>query len=102
MLQSVRWREPSDQMQCLAPTLRLLETEFLGGMSMTFDAFDWIARLLPAAGIIAGGFGAWTQLKAARRATATTIAKNYYRKMLDQFLRNSDVLYAGTDLESFK
>lgn len=69
---------------------------------MTLDAFDWIVRLLPAAGIVAGGFAAWTQLKAARRATATTIAKNYYRKMLDQFLRNSDVLYAGTDPESFQ
>jgi hypothetical protein len=62
---------------------------------------DWLAKLLPAAAIIAAMFVARLQLRAARRATAITIAKNHYRKMLGIFQKNTDILYSGTSPEAF-
>jgi hypothetical protein len=61
---------------------------------------DWIAKLLPAVAIIVAVLVARMQLRAARRATATTIAKNYYRKMLGIFQQNTDILYSGTTPEA--
>jgi hypothetical protein len=63
---------------------------------------DWIAKLLPAAAIIVAVFVARMQLRAARRATAMTIAKNHYRKMLAIFQENTDILYSGTSAESLE
>jgi hypothetical protein len=40
-------------------------------------------------------------LRAARRATTITIAKNHYRKMLSLFQENTDILYRGTTPEGF-
>jgi hypothetical protein len=62
---------------------------------------DWIAKLLPAAAIIVAVFVARMQLRAARRATAISIAKNHYRKMLGIFQKNTDILYSGTTPEGF-
>lgn len=62
---------------------------------------DWAARFLPAIAIIAAVIIARMQLRAARRATAITIAKNHYRKMLSLIQANTDVVYRGTTPEGF-
>jgi hypothetical protein len=69
---------------------------------MMADLVDWAAKLLPAVAILAAIFAAKAQLKAAKRASDATTAKNYYRKMLHIFLQNADILYAGIDAESFQ
>jgi hypothetical protein len=62
---------------------------------------DWATKLLPAIAIIVVVLVARTQLRAARRATAITIAKTHFRKMLVLFLENTDILYGGTTPERF-
>jgi hypothetical protein len=69
--------------------------------AMLFYWLDWATKLLPAAAIIVAVLVARMQLRAARRATATTIAKTHYRKMLSLFQKNTDVLYRGTTPERF-
>jgi hypothetical protein len=62
---------------------------------------DWVTKLLPAIAIIVALLIARMQLRAARRATAITIAKTHYRKMLSLFQENTDILYQGTTPEGF-
>jgi hypothetical protein len=62
---------------------------------------EWATRLLPAIAILAAILVARIQLRAARRATAITIAKTHFRKMLVLFLENTDILYRGTTPERF-
>jgi hypothetical protein len=62
---------------------------------------DWVTKLLPAIAILVAVLVARMQLRAARRATAITIAKTHYRKMLNQLLENTDVLYRGATPEGF-
>ena len=62
---------------------------------------DWATKLLPAIAILVAVLVARMQFRAARRATAITIAKTHYRKMLNQMLENTDILYRGTTPEGF-
>ena len=41
------------------------------------------------------------QLRSNRQINAVMIAKNHYREMLDAFLKNSDILYLGSNPTSF-
>jgi len=61
---------------------------------------DAILRLLPALAIVGGIFIARMQIAAARRATAITIAKNHYRKILGLLLKHSDIVYRGATEEA--
>lgn len=81
-------------------------------MALTFDAFDTIVKLSPAASIIAAIVAARFTFKNNRRLNAEIIAKNHYREMLNLFLSNTDIVYRGmnrasydqlkTDVESFR
>jgi hypothetical protein len=62
---------------------------------------DWTGKFLPALAIIVVVFVARMQLRAARRATAITIAKTHYRKMLILLFENTDILYRGTTPDGF-
>ncbi len=64
------------------------------------DYFDVVAKLLPGTVFIAVLIAARLQILAASRATATTIAKNHYRKMLGLFLKHSEILYRGATNEA--
>lgn len=64
------------------------------------DAADYFVRSLPGIGIIAAVLVARTQLKAARRATALTIAKSHYREFLYTCIRNADVAHMGATPEA--
>jgi|EndMetStandDraft_8_1072994.scaffolds.fasta_scaffold12625_3 hypothetical protein len=64
------------------------------------DYFDLLVRLLPGGVFIAVLIAARLQILAARRATATTIAKNHYRKMLALFLEHSEIVYRGATGEA--
>lgn len=61
----------------------------------TRDAFEIFAKLLPGASLIAAIFLANRQLQSSRRATAITIAKNHYRKLLSICTDNADIVYRG-------
>lgn len=67
---------------------------------MTLHEFlDYLIRLLPGGTIVAAIIVARSQLRAARRATAITIAKNYYRELITICLYNADVTYRGATPE---
>jgi hypothetical protein len=68
---------------------------------MLIHWLDWAAKLLPAIAIFVAVLVARMQLRAARRATAITIAKTHYRKFLNQMLENTDILYRGATPEGF-
>jgi hypothetical protein len=72
----------------------------LFGVSWT-EFIDYLIKLAPAASIIGGIFAARAQLRNNRQINAETIAKDHYREMLDAFLKNTDVLWLGTNQASF-
>ena len=63
---------------------------------------DIISKLFPVLAILAAIGVARVQMKAARRATAMTIAKNHYRESLELFIKNSDIIFLGTKDDSYR
>jgi len=72
----------------------------LFGVSWT-EIIDFLLKLAPAASIVGGILAARVQLRSNRQINAVMIAKNHYREMLDAFLKNSDILYLGSNPTSF-
>ena len=72
----------------------------LFGVSWT-EIIDFLLKLAPAASIVGGILAARLQLRNNRQINAVMIAKNHYREMLDAFLKNSDILYLGSNPTSF-
>ena len=72
----------------------------LFGVSWT-EIIDFLLKLAPAASIVGGILAARVQLRSNRQINAVMIAKNHYREMLDVFLKNSDILYLGSNPTSF-
>ena len=68
---------------------------------MIFYWLDLATKLLPGIAILVAILVAKMQLNGARRATAITIAKTHYRKMLVLLLENTEILYRGTTPEGF-
>ncbi len=66
------------------------------------DVLDLLVKLAPAITIVFGLFAAQVQWKRQQRLNAELIAKNHYREMLEQLLRNADLLGRGATPESFK
>ena len=61
-----------------------------------FGVFEFVAvRLTPAVSIVGGLLVARAQLRNSRRINAEMIAKNHFRKMLREFRRQPDLLFAG-------
>ena len=65
------------------------------------EIVEFFLKLAPAASIVGGIFAARVQLRNNRQINAETIAKNHYREMLDAFLKNTDILFFGTNPTSF-
>jgi hypothetical protein len=65
------------------------------------EIIEFFLKLAPAASIVGGIFAARVQLRNNRQMNAETIAKNHYREMLDAFLKNTDILFLGTNPTSF-
>ena len=65
------------------------------------EIIDFLLKLAPAASIVGGIFAARVQLRNNRRINAETIAKNHYREMLELFLKNTDIVYLGSNPTSF-
>ena len=63
------------------------------------DVFDVLIKLSPALTIIAGLFAAQVQWKRQQRLNALLIAKNHYRDMLEQLMRNAQLLARGSTPE---
>lgn len=63
---------------------------------------EMLSRLLPAGAIIAAVVVGRAQLRAGRRATALTIAKNHYRATLELYVNNSDIVYLGASEEGYQ
>lgn len=61
------------------------------------EIIEFFLKLAPAASIVGGIFAARAQLRNNRQMNAETIAKNHYREMLDAFLKNTDILFLGTN-----
>src|SRR6478735_8969285 len=70
------------------------------GLSWT-EIIDFLLKLAPAASIVGGILAARVQFRNNRQLNAVMIAKNHYREMLDAFLKNSDILYLGSNPTSF-
>jgi hypothetical protein len=62
---------------------------------------DYLLKLAPAASIVGGIFAARVQLRNNRQINNETIAKNHYREMLDAFLKNTDILFLGSNEKAF-
>lgn len=65
------------------------------------EIIEFFVKLAPAASIVGGIFAARVQLRNNRQMNAETIPKNHYREMLDAFLKNTDILFLGTNPTSF-
>ncbi len=65
------------------------------------EIIEFFLKLAPAASIVGGIFAARAQLRNNRQINAETIAKNHYREMLGAFLKNTDILFLGTNSTSF-
>jgi hypothetical protein len=65
------------------------------------EIIEFFLKLAPAASIVGGILAARVQLRNNRQMNAETIAKNHYREMLDAFLKNTDILFLGTNPTSF-
>lgn len=63
------------------------------------DVFDVLIKLSPALTIIFGLFAAQVQWRRQRHLNAQLIAKNHYRKMLEQLTRHTALLARGTTPE---
>lgn len=59
------------------------------------DIFDVLIKLSPALTIIFGLFAAQVQWRRQQHLNAMLIAKNHYRKMLEQLTANADLLARG-------
>jgi hypothetical protein len=60
------------------------------------DVLEFVAvKLTPAVSIVGGLLAARAQLRNNRRLNAEMIAKNHFRKMLREFRRQPDLLFAG-------
>jgi hypothetical protein len=65
------------------------------------EIIEFLLKLAPAASIVGGIFAARVQLRNNRQINAETIAKNHYREMLELFLKNTDIVYLGSNTTSF-
>lgn len=66
------------------------------------DVLDLLVKLSPAITIVFGLAAAQVQWKRQQRLNAELIAKNHYREMLEQLLRNADLLGRGATPERFR
>ncbi len=69
---------------------------------MILTLIDILAKFLPVIAVLVAIIVAKAQLKAARRATAVTIAKNHYRQTMELFTKNSDILFLGVKQEPYE
>lgn len=65
----------------------------------SIELVDLLAKLAPAATIVAAIIAAKTQFRNARRLNQETVAKNHYRELLQIFIDNSDVTPRGSTPE---
>ena len=66
------------------------------------DVLDLLIKLSPAITIVFGLLAAQVQWKRQQRLNAELIAKNHYREMMEQLLRNADLVTRGATVEGLR